>query len=391
MVMKTYVVMISVCLTFIVGVAYGEIIYVPGDYPTIQAGIDAASSGDTVLVADGTYTGRGNKNLDLNGKSITVTSENGPWLTTIDCEGRGRGFYFHSGETSSSVVSGFTITNGSIRINGRGGGISCVNSSSPTIEYNIIAGNSASWGGGGIYCNSSSPTIRYNEITGNSAGWGGGIGCITSSSPTIIGNTITNNEAPSYDGGGIYSRASSPTIIGNEISGNRAGSAGPPVGGWGGGGIFCINTSSMIQNNIITDNLAAYDGGGIRSLSSSLSIINNTITGNTASDGGGIAGESASSLTVLNTILWGNSPEEISIDASSGIDITYSDVQGGWSGTGNTNADPLFGGDYHLSNSSPCIGVGIMTPDVLTEDFEGDPRPNPIGSMPDMGADENPN
>jgi hypothetical protein len=66
--------------------AFGATIRVPADYPTIQTGIDAASSADTVLVADGTYMGTGNKDLDFGGKAIAVRSENGPDNCIIDCE-----------------------------------------------------------------------------------------------------------------------------------------------------------------------------------------------------------------------------------------------------------------------------------------------------------------
>ncbi|HIE27952.1 TPA: hypothetical protein EYP66_11760 [Candidatus Poribacteria bacterium] len=100
------------------------------------------------------------------------------------------------------------------------------------------------------------------------------------------------------------------------------------------------------------------------------------------------------SPTILNTILWRNIPDELYVDDTSVVDITYSDIQGGWPGEGNIDAEPLFvdpdSGDYHLTDYSPCIGAGIMTTDVPTEDFEGDPRPNPTESNPDMGADENP-
>ena len=98
----------------------------PGEQPTIQAGIDFAVSGDIVLVADGTYTGAMNKNLDFNGKAIIVISKNGPENTIIDCQGNGRGFNFHSSEGQDSVVSGFTIKNGAAD---GAAGINCYNSS----------------------------------------------------------------------------------------------------------------------------------------------------------------------------------------------------------------------------------------------------------------------
>ena len=93
----------------------------PGEaFTTIQAAVDWTVNGDTVVVRDGTYTGGGNRDIDFRGKAITVCSENGPATCIIDCEQLGRAFYFHTGETSSAVVSGFTIRNGSAE---SGGGI----------------------------------------------------------------------------------------------------------------------------------------------------------------------------------------------------------------------------------------------------------------------------
>ena len=75
------------------GLASAVTIHVPGDSATIQAGINGTMDSDTVLVADGTYTGDGNRDNDFGGRNIVVMSENGPEVTIIDCEGH-RGFNF---------------------------------------------------------------------------------------------------------------------------------------------------------------------------------------------------------------------------------------------------------------------------------------------------------
>lgn len=92
--------------------AYAATIRVPADQPTIQAGIDAAQSGDVVLVAAGAYTGSHNKNLDFRSKDIAVRGESGPEVTTIDCEGNGRGFFLLGPLTPAATIDGLTIMNG---------------------------------------------------------------------------------------------------------------------------------------------------------------------------------------------------------------------------------------------------------------------------------------
>jgi len=290
---------------------FSATIRVPTDQPTIQAGIDAASTGDVVLVADGTYTGSGNKDLDFGGKAITVQSESGPVNTIIDCEGDGRGFNFQSGEGQDSVVSGFTITNGK---GGHGGGILCYDSS-PTVTNCIIKGNSTQYTSGDYY--------------------GGGIYCSAMYSWKTIYPVITNC-----------------TIVGNQ-SGRR------------GGGIYFFGANATIANCTITENS----------------------TGNDFDASGGGISSSFSSLTITNSIIWGNSPTE-----GAGGSVTYSNIKGGWPGEGNIDVNPAFvdpaNGDYHLKDFSPCIGTGtsVAAPDT---DIESNPRPNPAGSNPDMGAYEN--
>lgn len=262
--------------------AAATVLHVPGEYETIMAGVLASVDGDTVLVADGTYAGLGNRDINFYGREIVVMSENGPEVTIIDCEGSEeyphRGFRFDSGESTAAVVQGFTITNGHIDA---GGGILCEDGSSPTIAGNIITGNTAAddWGGG-IFCRSmTAPLIVENIITSNTADFEGGGICCFGGAPTIVGNTVMGNVAD-VGGGGIFCFDASATIEENRVFGNSADD---------GGGIACWHSiSPSIRRNWIGGNDAEL-GGGICCYACIITAIEeNTITHNTAVMGGGI-------------------------------------------------------------------------------------------------------
>jgi len=345
------------CFAFTTDDGPGDI-YVPGQYSTIQEAIYRSWNGGTVRVADGTYTGEGNRDLDFVGKAITVRSENGPENCIIDCNGTEseshRGFYFHSGEDANSVLAGFTITNGYVSGSwyvGIGGGILCDNHSSPTITNCIIIGNSAGWDGGGMFNESSNPMITSCTFSRNSAvgNDGGAINNEESSSPTITNCTFNGNSA--YDWGGAIRNVFScnPTITNCTFSGNSADD---------GGAMFYYHECRP-------------------------TITNCTFAGNSARNGNALACDSryqlsASNLRLSNCILR-NGGDEIWNNDGSTITITYSDVQSGWPGTGNINADPLFVGlgvgDLRLLPASPCIDAGDNTavpPDTPDLDGDGD-------------------
>jgi hypothetical protein len=167
-----------------------------GDAPTIQAAIDSAVDYDTVLVAAGTYTGPGNRELDFQGKSILVTSEWGPEMTIINCEGNelnprfGAGFY--NGEGEQTIFNGFTITGAYSDVYADSGAIFC-NNAAPIIRNCIITEND----GNGIRCtNGGSPRIYYCDIT-HSNGFGVQIngGPEFNSRPEIFNCRISYNDS----------------------------------------------------------------------------------------------------------------------------------------------------------------------------------------------------
>ena len=177
-------------------------------FATIQKAIDLAGDGDTVIAAPGTYTGRGNRDINFEGKAISVLGQGGPENCIIDCNGTKsnmhRGFHFGSGAGKNSVLKGFTITNG---YTDYGGAIFWYDSS-PRIIDCIITGNHAQYGGGicNYYCGAA-PTFESCIFTGNSASRGGAI-YNSNSALTFKNCTITANHAEK--GGTLYNYAGYP-------------------------------------------------------------------------------------------------------------------------------------------------------------------------------------
>lgn len=363
--------------------ADADTLHVPKDYPTIQAGIDAAQNGDIVLAAGGVYIGAGNTALDFGGRSITVRSENGPDDCTIDCQGDGRALHFHSGESADAVLDGFTITGGYVT-SSEGGGLLCESGSSPTILNCAIANNAAEgqWGGGLSCVSGASPTVRNCVISGNFGASGGGISS-TDSSPTLVACLIIGNTAGS-SGGGISCGGGSPTITNCTIADNTADS---------GGGIRCASGSPTITNCLISGNAAiTLSGGGMYS-SGSPTLVNCTIADNASDDYGDGIYCYITELTITNCILWNFSDanQEIALWWDAQLTISYSDVQNGsasiyvadnctlnW-GAGNIDADPLFvdpgAAVYGLAARSPCIDAGnnhAVLPDRADLDLDTD-------------------
>jgi len=266
-------------------------------------------------------------------KSCTITSN-----AQTSYEGSGGGIYIY--DNCAPTVENCTIDGNTA--GGKGGGISCQFAAPARVEDCAIGGNTAVRSGGGISCDGGSPTIKNCTVDGNTTGGkGGGISCEWSSLASVSGCMIADNYAE-MKGGGIYCYESSrPELTNCLIVRNTAGL----------GGGTCCETD-------FTNGVSA----------PSPIITNCTIADNTASEAGGAiyCCDSDCEPTVLNTILWSN---EIAGDTTN-LTITYSDVEGGWSGSGTENIDqePLFVGGYYLSHiaagqgaDSPCIDTGWYT------------------------------
>ncbi len=427
----------------VVCAVHADQLHVPSEYPTIQAAIDAAdpNNGDQVVIADGTYTGVGNKNLNFGGKAITVHgASRDPALCIIDCENDGRGFLFNRGEGPDSIAEGLTIRNAYVSYdshgNGYGGAIYCSNSD-PTFLNCAITGNMADLGGA-LYCIQSAPMLAVCTITENLAGNGGAIYCEFSSNPTLTNCTISGNSA--HDGGAICcheascltltncaingntasgtggaiccENACAPTLTNCAINGNSARGSGGGIhcystGGLAltkcaingnstrgnGGGIYCYYDTPATLTNCTCSGNHARSGGGIY-CGDNATITNCTITGNAADqDGGGI--HCSGNPTLANCILWDNLPQEILTYSGSAV-VTYCDIKGGWSGAGNIDTDPLFAfpGDPYLTPNSPCIDAGTNAPagGLPPGDLDGNARPldgnGDAIAIADMGAYE---
>lgn len=255
--MKNLIVCIGICL--FVSLSFGTTRRVPAQYSTISAAMNAASSGDSIIVAAGTYNEKviyKANGIKLIGEGADVTTINGGGGVTISTS--------VSGLDTSTWLYGFKVTGGTGGYDGEGGGLRMWNQQL-TVKNCIFTGNTANEGGG-LYLERSSSLIESCLIYGNTAeqrqstgGTGGGVYTFSDFGPydpVVRYNTIINNDAQGngnfiMGGGAIAFQKTNGVAIGNLIENNKA--------KYGNGGIavmFASGSSPVvaISNNVIRNN-----------------------------------------------------------------------------------------------------------------------------------------
>lgn len=352
--------------------------YVPDNFATIQEAITGAADGDTIYVGPGTYE----ESLSLNTRTLNFKSTGGPEATIFEGRGLHGFFQIYYGKTS---IEGFTFQNGSRSSGGAiflGYGELLVNNCR---FYNNQAPSNA---GGAIYAfgyqTYSRVTIDNCVFSGNSAVWHGGAVYGAYTSCTVSNSTFTDNSSGACGGAvGIGGFCSSLNVDHSVLTGNYAADRGGAGWAFLGGG---CNPSVRLSDSLVAGNSAGVAGGALAGGDNGSVFLNfSTVTGNSAPASGAIATSATSYYGIDSSIVWDNG----GLPGLGGSgSVSYSDIEGGFAGAGNIDADPVFfnagAGDYTLAAASPCIDAA--NPVGAGVDLLGTPRPQ--GPAPDMGAFE---
>ena len=295
----------------------------------------------------------------------------------------------------TATLSNVAFTSNSTSGSGDGGGL--VSTGTATLTNVTFTGNSAG-SGGGVYSYSvpgyilGTTNLTNVAFTSNSAGSGGGL---TNFDGTVnLTNVTFGDNLGGSAGGGLFNDGDgTATLTDVSFTGNSADSG-------DGGGLYNSALGTATQTNVVFyGNRAGDQGGGVFN-DGTATLTNTSFSGNSANPNYGFYSSDGlynqGTTTIKNSILWGDSGGEIyDRPGSSGMIVSFSDVQGGYSGTGNINADPLYvdaaHGDLHLQAGSPAIDAGTNS-GAPAVDLDGNPRPidgNGDGTATtDMGAYE---
>ncbi|MCG3132017.1 MAG: hypothetical protein FLDDKLPJ_02827 [Phycisphaerae bacterium] len=252
---------------------------VPQDDATIQGAIDEAIEGDIVELADGVYTGDGNRDLSFRGKAITVRSANGPKACVIDCEGNPsaphRAFTFTSEVSAAAVLQGITVMNGWQE---SGGALFCDYRCNPTIRNCVFVNNTArDWGGAVCVEFHGGPTCTRCKFIENSAQFGGAAAMLQYSEATLSNCRFRGNRG--VEGGALNVDQAATSIRRCSFHNNQAEM---------GGAAYLSPYDDIMKRCEFDGNVATEKGGGLYVWGSTLPMNHTRITNSTALEGGGM-------------------------------------------------------------------------------------------------------
>lgn len=369
---------------------------VPGDSATLQGAVDAAASGDRILVAPGTYR----ESVIVSAKALDFVATGGPAVTAIDGEGVRQIFYFS--DCGGGLIEGFTLVNGYAS---QGGAIGTYRSNI-TVRNCTLQGNHASYGGAVSGYYASTISLQDSRVIGNTADSLGG-GAYGNVGGVIATRTLFQGNRAAYGGAmATGSWCGSATAELSVVVDNIATMDGGAFFGAGGG--ESCRSRVTVSGSLVTGNVAAGVGGAIVSLNASVEMVASTIVGNSATAGGALYASTTTPFRLRSSILWDNG--EGSIVGGPTYQVQqyppwpgYNDIVGslvpadaptGFPGDASTRTgDPRFvdaaARNYRLLPDSPAINAAPFYtewPATPVVDLDGVQRP--IGVAAEMGAYE---
>jgi predicted outer membrane repeat protein len=341
----------------------------------IQVALSQAQPGDTVVLADGVYSGFGNRDLDFGGKAITLRSENGPAYCVIDGLGTHRLIVLDDDEGPDTVIEGVTFRNGfgahggaifgvdavaTVRdcvfeLNdaaGYGGAIRFERVAAPPIPETAVEGcifreNRCGEYGGGIAVSSLDVDLRDCRFEANESAFRAGAAYFGGGAGSSLTDVAFEGNISVEAGGGLYMDGSNGNVISRvRFIGNESGDAG--------GGAYLDSTGLQLSQTHFERNVSGNDGGGLF-IDDEATVTDGTFINNTAgNDGGGIYVSGPEPTLVRLRVTGNTTPDDGGgIYISSGVDATLQDLLIAMNTAGSE------GGGLYLSGSPGATATNV--------------------------------
>ena len=350
--------------------------------------------------------------------STTGSGNGGTWTTACSLDyaleqaEAGDSIWVKAGTYHRNAVAPFQLGTGVKMIGGFAGNETSASQSRPNLNLTILDGLVNGQNIGPVVTsqgNNQNTVLRGFQIIGGYsavAPWddpdfgAGGI-LLEDSSAVIVQCVLEGNKATYYGAGATVHGSGSPWFVNCEFLNN--GTVGEPdpdkdTTPWAGGAVYVHSGSPTFMNCLFHHN-RALQGGAIMVLNGLPTIVNSTFASNRAGDKyGGAISDLGGRAVIRNCIFWGNTAahggDQIFTSTRVQGDVSYSDIQGGWTGSTNINVDPLFvnaaSNDYHLTSGSPCMDAGKSSAPTLPNDQgdlnwntnTGEPTPLDLGLGP---------